>query len=79
VQTVKNIKDGKIVKAVTPKGIRKTYFPKKSENKVSHVRPHAQNKNDTYSLPIKDKYTGLTEYTKHCFWMNDSYIKETIY
>ena len=76
---VKTVSNGEIVKEVTEKGIRKTYFPKKTENKVSHVRPHAQNRDDTYKLPVPDKLTGLTEYTKHCFWFNASYIRDEIY
>ncbi len=70
---------GDIVKEVTDKGVRKTYFPKKTENRVSHVRPHARNAADTYVLPVADKLTGLTEYTKHCFWLNASYVKDEIY
>ena len=69
-EMVKTVSSGEIVKEVTEKGIRKTYFPKKTENKVSHVRPHARNAEDTYALPVADKLTGLTEYTKHCFWLN---------
>ena len=70
---------GEVVKEVTSKGIRKTYFPKKTENRISHVRPHARNADDTYDLPIADKLTGLTEFTKHCFWLNASYVKNEIY
>lgn len=77
--TIKTILKGDIVKEVTDKGVRKTYFPKKSENRVSHVRPHARNAADTYKLPVKDKLTNLTEYTKHCFWLNASYVKTHIY
>lgn len=73
------ISKGKIVKEVTNKGIRKTYFPKKTENRISHVRPHARNADDTYNLPVADKLTGLTEFTKHCFWLNASYVKDEIY
>lgn len=76
---VKTISQGEIVKEITNKGIRKTFFPKKSENKVSHVRPHAKNSEDTYELPVSDKLTGLTKYTKHCFWLNASYVKDEIY
>lgn len=43
-------------------------FPKSSENPVCHVRPHAQNANDTYDLPDGRKYP------KQCFWLNNSYI-----
>ncbi|MGR7812500.1 Sau3AI family type II restriction endonuclease [Lacinutrix undariae] len=79
IEMVKTISNGEIVKEVTDKDIRKTYFPKKTENRISHVRPHAQNRDDTYPLPIADKLTGLTEYTKHCFWLNASYIRDEIY
>lgn len=43
-------------------------FPKISENTVSHVRPHAQNVNDTYELPDGRMYP------KQCFWLNNNYI-----
>jgi hypothetical protein len=76
IQTVSN---GEIVRSVSEKGIRKTYFPKKSENRISDVRPHAKNAADTYILPVSDKLTGMNEYTKHCFWLNASYIKNEIY
>jgi DNA mismatch repair protein MutH len=76
---VETVSNGEIVKEVTEKGVRKTFFPKKTENRISHVRPHARNKEDTYELPIVDKLTGLTEYTKHCFWLNASYVKDEIY
>lgn len=78
-EMVKTVSNGEIVKEETEKGVRKTYFPKKTENKVSHVRPHARNTADTYELPVADKLTGLTEYTKHCFWINASYVKDEIY
>ena len=78
-KTIKTIKEGEIVKEITEKGVRKTYFPKKTENKVSHVRPHARDKNDCYPLPTKDKLTNADEYTKHCFWLNASYVKDEIY
>jgi len=77
--TVEIINNGKIVKEVTNKGIRKTYFPKKTENRISHVRPHARDKDDCYNLPVKDRLTNATEYTKHCFWLNASYVKDEIY
>lgn len=78
-EMVKTVSNGEIVKEVTDKGIRKTNFPKKTENKVSHVRPHARNAADTYELPVADKLTGLTEFTKQCFWLNASYVKDEIY
>lgn len=78
-EMVKTVSNGEIVKEITDKGIRKTNFPKKTENRVSHVRPHAKNAADTYELPVADKLTGLTEFTKHCFWLNASYVKDEIY
>ena len=78
-EMVRTVSNGKIVKSVTDKGVRKTYFPKKTENRVSHIRPHARNAADTYELPVADNLTGLTEYTKHCFWLNASYIRDEIY
>lgn len=78
-EMVKTVSNGEIVKEVTDKGIRKTNFPKKTENRVSHVRPHARNAADTYELPVADKLTGLTDFTKHCFWLNASYVKREIY
>ena len=49
-----------------------------SENKVCHVRPHARDSKDTYPLPTKDKLTGLSEYTKQCFWINNKYLEEIL-
>lgn len=76
---VKTVSSGEIVKEITDKGIRKTHFPKKTENRISHVRPHATNMEDAYDLPVPDKLTGLTSYTKQCFWLNASYVKDEIY
>ena len=36
----------------------------------------ARDAQDTYPLPVIDKLTGATEYTKHCFWINNTYIRE---
>jgi DNA mismatch repair endonuclease MutH len=47
-------------------------FPKASENRVSHVRPHALNAQDTYELP------DGRQYPKQCFWLNNSYILSQI-
>jgi len=78
-KTVRIIKKGEIVKEVTDKGVRKTNFPKKSENKVTHVRPHAKDSASCYDLPVREKLTNATEYTKHCFWLNAGYVKDKIY
>jgi len=73
------IQQGMIVKKVTEKQVYKTYFPKKSENRVAHVRPHARNRQDTAPLPFTDKLTGCSAYMKHSFWLNDTYIRDEIY
>jgi DNA mismatch repair protein MutH len=69
---------GKIVTQVIGT-IRYTNFPNKSFNSVSHVRPHAINAADTYPLPTNDKLTKAKEYTKHCFWLNNTYVRDEIY
>ncbi len=69
---------GDIVEKVVNK-IRYTNFPNKEFNAVAHVRPHAQNSNDTYPLPTRDKVTKLKDYTKHCFWLNSNYVRDEIY
>lgn len=69
---------GNIVKSVDENGKRDTNFPGMSDNRVCHVRPHARDSKDTLSLPVADKLTGLTEYTKHCFWLNNKYLEEIL-
>lgn len=76
--TKKLIKEGRIVREIK-NGRRYTYFPDSKSNLVSHVRPHAKNAQDAYSLPVTDIKTGLNEYTKHCFWLNREYVKDYIY
>lgn len=72
------VANGNIVKEVE-NGIRYTNFPNKKFNSVSHVRPHAKNAADTLPLPTKDKVTKAVEYTKHCFWLNATYVRDEIY
>ena len=74
-KTYNAISTGNIVKSIT-NGIRKTNFPGMSENEVCHVRPHGRNAKDTAPLPVADKLTCATKYTKHCFWINNKYIKD---
>lgn len=47
------------------------HFIKASDKRISHIRPHAQNNNDTY--PFRGK-----NYTKKCFWFNGQYMKSVI-
>lgn len=69
-KTRKVIKDGLQVYMVD--GVRKNNLPKASENPVCHVRPHAQNAQDTYELPDGRRYP------KQCFWLNNTYIYSQI-
>jgi DNA mismatch repair protein MutH len=77
-RTKEIVTSGNIVEKII-KGTRHTNFPNKSFNPVSHVRPHAKNAQDTYSLPINDILTKAEEYTKHCFWLNSAYVRDEIY
>ena len=47
-------------------------LPKKSENLVSHVRPHARNSQDT------TKTLDGKAVVKKSFWLNAKYLKEQI-
>lgn len=69
----------KLIVKDSGKNIRSTNFPGKKESHIAHVRPHAKNSLETYSLPVQDKVTGSFEYTKHCFWLNNFYIRDEIY
>lgn len=77
-KTKEIVSTGHIVREIKDK-IRYTNFPNKTFNSVAHVRPHAINAADTYPLPIKDRLTKVKEYTKHCFWLNNTYVKNEIY
>ena len=77
-KTKEIVAKGNIVKKIV-KGTRYTNFPNKSFYSVSHVRPHAKNALDTYCFPTKDKLTKAKEYTKHCFWLHNTYIRDEIY
>lgn len=83
IKTQEIVANGKIVKEIKTdkngKEVRFTNFPSKKFNSISHVRPHATNALDTYPLPKKDKLTKQLEYTKHCFWLNNSYVRDEIY
>ena len=74
-KTYNTINSGNIVRYIKD-GKRKTNFVGMSENEVCHVRPHGRDAQDTFKLPVADKVTGATEYTKQCFWINSSYIIE---
>ncbi|MFP5040221.1 Sau3AI family type II restriction endonuclease [Parasediminibacterium sp. JCM 36343] len=77
-KTKEIIGNGTIVKAIK-NNIRYTNFPNKKFNTVSHVRPHAKDAADTYPLPTTDRLTQANEYTKQCFWLNNTYVRDEIY
>ena len=60
-ETIRRIMDG-----------RADELPKKSENRVSHIRPHARNAQDTCETPYGQHLV------KKCFWLNAKYLKEQI-
>ena len=82
-KTKQIVAKGEIVKEIKTnkkgKEIRFTNFPSKKFSSISHVRPHAKDASDTFELPKKDKLTKQNEYTKHCFWLNNTYVKNEIY
>jgi len=78
-EVVRVVKSGTIVKGLQTNGNRRTNFPGTKFNHVAHIRPHAKNANDTYPLPVQDQFTKSNEYTKHCFWLNRSYVRDEIY
>lgn len=69
-KTKQIVKDG--IEVTMVNGRRNNNLPKASENPVCHVRPHAQNAQDTYELP------DGREYPKQCFWLNNTYIYKQI-
>ena len=69
-KTKQVIKNGLQVTMVN--STRKNNLPKASENPVCHVRPHAQNAQDTYELPDGRRYP------KQCFWLNNTYIYDQL-
>lgn len=83
IKTQQVVAKGEIVKEIKTdkngKEVRFTNFPNKKLSSISHVRPHAKDASDTCPLPKTDKLTKKNEYTKHCFWLNNSYVRNEIY
>lgn len=81
-KTVEIIQSGNIVAGIKEqkngKSVLKTNFPGISFSNVCHVRPHARNSDDTYELPYPDKMTGMVRFTKQCFWLNNTFIRDII-
>ena len=77
-KTKEVVLSGNIVSNINERGIRFTNFPTKDFNDYCHVRPHTTNSSYTNHLPVKDNYTGCEEYTKHCFWLNNTYVMKLV-
>lgn len=58
----------------------KDKFPKENRNSngTCHVRPHARRHVDKYILPVPDKETGITDFTKQSFWFNKNFVEKII-
>ena len=72
--------NGDIVKTYDGKKYT-TNFPGSTYNEICHVRPHDSlsiEKGKGAELPFPDKLTGITRYTKHCFWLDSKYISNII-
>lgn len=69
-ETVKVIKAGVQIEIRIEKGKEKIYnnLPGMKFNEICHVRPHGQNKKDSYELPDGNFLT------KQCFWLSNKYI-----
>tara|TARA_Y100000592_G_scaffold85794_1_gene138318 strand:- start:9 stop:1415 length:1407 start_codon:yes stop_codon:yes gene_type:complete len=74
---------GEIVDKVTQKVWNN--FPKTKDNHISHIRPHSsygylhpkgKKPGNIYDLPVADKKTGWTSFTRHSFWLNKTYIMD---
>lgn len=81
-KTVACIKNGNIVRKISSSKFY-TNFPGSSINGVCHVRPHdiksiSNNNHRGMLLPTPDKLTGLTSYTRYCFWLDKNYIQKII-
>jgi len=59
--------------------IRLNFFPKTKDNSICHVRPHGADSTKTYPLPIEDKILKIKQYSKQCFWLKNTYVKNEIY
>lgn len=69
-RTVRTIRQG-VQLIPTARGISNN-LPKKTENRVAHVRPHGIDASD--KLPLPDGRWM----TKQCFWLNNTYIRQQI-
>mgnify|MGYP003313149511 CR=1 FL=1 len=72
------IKNGEALTFENGKIVDRFAKEKRNGNGVCHIRPHGRNKKDTFKLPVVDKETKLSEYTKQSFWFNSNFVKEIL-
>lgn len=71
--------NGEILKSKKGNLIKLNYFPKTKDSYLTHVRPHGSDSLETYPLPVIEKTLKIKDYSKQCFWLKKSYVKEKIY
>ena len=73
--TQNTVAKGEILNSISPVS---TNWIGASRQLFVHVRPDAKNNLDTYPLPVEEKLSGKTEYTKHAFWINKKIIEDRL-
>lgn len=51
----------------------------KKQNQDYHVRPHGADSTYTFPLPVMDKSLKTNKYSKQCFWLKNTYVRDAIY
>ncbi len=73
-----NLVNGKVISFIDINKRMKTTFPSTTFNGVCFVAAHAHSKKDTSKLPVPDKLTGITDLTKHSFWLTKDFLYEIL-
>ena len=72
------IKNGTALSFINGKIVDRFAKESRNGNGVCHIRPHGRNKADVFKLPVIDKETNLSKYTKQSFWFNSNFIKKIL-
>ena len=81
------IADGGLTIDVMEDGRLSTNFPKQGDHPIAHVRPHTTKGAKPDALPEgttltvhgnPEAWPDLTHYPKHCFWLNNTYIRQQL-
>ncbi len=73
-----NLINGKVISFIDINKRMKTTFPSTTFNGICFVAAHAHSKKDTSKLPVTDKLTGITDLTKHSFWLTKDYLYDIL-